>query len=95
MTKEKLAEYNKLLHRHGAVVALVVHGFTSRWVNPVRNAQGKLVDIVKEATYVEGERITLYSWRPEGCHIKSDSNPEMFVFWEELEKGELDIVEII
>ena len=94
MTKEQLVEYNKLLQRHGAIEVVVVRGFKSRWVNPVRNANGKLVDIVKEAAYSEGERIRLYSWRPEGCHIKSESNPEMFVFWEELEKGELNIVEI-
>ena len=95
MTKEKLAEYIKMLRNGNAFVATVVRGFKSRWVNPVKNADGRLVDIVKEVTYSEGDRIYINCYRPLTCNIQCVGKPTMVVSWEELEKGELDIVEII
>lgn len=95
MTKEQLAEYIKMLRNRSAFVATVVRGFKARWVNPVMNAEGRLFDIVREVTYSEGERLYINCYRPESCNIQCEGKPTMVVSWEELEKGELNLVEIV
>lgn len=64
----------------------VIKTFKARWVN-VGYKDGKMVDVVREEEYKDGELLFLCEWRPEGIHAQRCETSEvpMFVFWKYLE----------